>query len=339
MKYVPFLKVKQGELAAVKNLSENIIAEVKPYHLFLNDSNKDRAGEYLESLIKPLVATYKDRGNSFFTDFSIFTDYQSIHMYELLRHHGLDFTIVAENLNLPSDSAEYLKNTNLFGNGLALKLTASNDYKFDVLNKRIRAICEYFDIQSSDVDLIIDFGYVTPGNLGLFTSRFEKFQFTIKNFDHFRSVVILSGSFPKDMTGIAVDTIHELPLLEMEIFQALASLSSRELIYGDYGNIHPVLNPESAKFSGSCTIKYTTSRAYKIYRGTKPDMVAQGTRQYVEKCQLIVAADDYDGPAFSFGDKEIQMYAEEKKKGNGSSTTWITNTLNHHITKLASELS
>lgn len=338
MKYVPFLKVKKGELAALKNLTESVLSEIKPYHLFLNDSNPDRAGEYLESLIKPLVAVYKNRKNSFFVDFSIFTDYQSIHMYELLRNHGLDFTVVAENLNLPPDAAEYLRDAKLFGNGLALKLVASNDYNFDVLNKRISAICSYFNIQSDDLDLIIDFGYVTPGNLGLFTSRFEKIQSAIENFNNFRQVIILSGSFPKDMTGIAIDTIHELPLFELTIYQALFDLSSRELLYGDYGNIHPVLSTEAARFSGSCTIKYTTSRAYKIYRGTKPDMVAQGTRQYVEKCQLIVAADDYDGPAFSFGDKEIQMYAEGKRKGNGSSTTWITNTLNHHITKLVSEL-
>jgi len=338
MKYVPFLKLKQGELGAIKFLAPEICSDVKPYHLFLNDNNENRVGEYLDSLLNPLSKAYASKDMSFFADFTGFTDYQIIHVCELLRERDFDFTYVINNLNIDLETATYLKEANLYGNGLALKIDATAELNMAEMNSRIKKIMSFFTIAPNQIDMILDFGYIPMENLGLYINMFETLQKGLDSFLEFRNVIILAGSFPRDMNGIAVNTIHYLPMLELRLFNQLKKMSNRELVYGDFGNIHPVINTEPVTFQGSCSIKYTVSSQFLIFRGTIPGRVPEGTGQYVQKCKLLVASNEYCGEDFSYGDREIALYANDLKKGNGSSTTWITNTLNHHIAKIISDL-
>jgi hypothetical protein len=338
MKYVPFLKVKQGELSALKHVSGDVAAVIKPYHLFLNDVNTTRAGEYLDSIVGPLAKSYEGKNMEFYADLSIFTDYEHIHICEVMRNVGLEFTFVINGLNLESTTANYLRENKLFNNGTAIRLRPSDGLNFESINSKILRLEEFFGIDKGQIDLILDFGYISANNTGLYTASYEKLQDKISDFENFRNIIFLAGSFPKDMNGIAVDSIHDLPMFEYEVFKSLLPITKRILVYGDYGNIHPIINPDPTNFPASCTIKYTVKGAFRIFRGTVAGKVPQGTGQYVQKSKLIVASNIYDGPDFSYGDREIKLYAEEKKKGNGSATTWITNTINHHIAKMVSEL-
>jgi len=337
MHYVPFLKIKQGEFAALNNLTNEVFDRIKPYHLFVDDTNEVRKGSYFETFSKPMSKIYQEKKHSCFVDFSQFKSISAIDICEYFRAESFNFTIVIKNLLVDSQIAEYLKTKNPAENGIAILFDASQQYNFNELNLRLNKLKEFLGVDSSSIDLILQFGYITSSQFGYHVAAFEKFKNTIDGFEDFRNVIIGAGSFPKDLGNFKSGTVTQIPRYELQLFQVLQKTLVRSLVYGDFGNLHSVYDPEAGGFEGSASLKYTTDENFVIYRGSKPSEHAEGFGQYVTQCKSLISSTYFDGANFSFGDDQIYKCGNGLLSKTGNATTWITNTLNHHITKVSDQ--
>lgn len=209
---------------------------------------------------------------------------------------------------------------------------------YELVNQRIQELMALFDLAEKDVDIVIPFGFLSGGNFANEVRTLNEIEARLINFPNYRSRIISSGSFPVDVTALAIDTVTDLPRHELTLFRTLVNNTKTTLTYADFGNIHCIYDSTKRGFEGSASLKYTTNTAFKIFRGRKPSEHEAGFGQYINHCKALVALDEYDGRDFSYGDEMIDKYANEELSGNGNATSWITITLNHHLTKVAQQV-
>jgi len=155
----------------------------------------------------------------------------------------------------------------------------------------------------------------------------------IPDIDRWRTFIVASGAFPKDLTGFTIGQ-HSLPRFDWMGWRTQVStgpIPPRLPTFSDYTIQHADFAepPEHANFSAS--IRYTGGDYWVIMRG---ESVFQdngpGFAQWPANAQLLCARSEYCGPSFSFGDQYIyQMGAQVLSTGNAE--TWLRAGVNHHM--------
>lgn len=156
----------------------------------------------------------------------------------------------------------------------------------------------------------------------------------IPHIDCWRTFVVASGAFPRDLTGFTVGQ-HNLPRFDWMGWRDQVTrgpIPPRLPTFADYTIQHAQFTepPERANFSAS--IRYTSDNSWVIMRG---ESVFQdngpGFDQWPANAQMLCARNEYCGPTFSDGDRYIsEMAAQTLRTGNAE--TWLRAGINHHIT-------
>ena len=152
---------------------------------------------------------------------------------------------------------------------------------------------------------------------------------------------IISGIFPKDLTGIkpGQHLIQRLDWLTWEEQIRGATSLPRIPSFGDYTIQHPIYYepPKNANFSAS--IRYTTDNAWLIMRGEGiRSRKGTGYAQYPANAQLLCEREEFCGEDFSMGDKYIYNMGHQSAR-YGSARTWLTAGINHHLTFVVRQIS
>jgi hypothetical protein len=344
--YVPLLKGKEGEYAALEALTSEIKNQLLPL-IEIPAIPWDFAGECPAKSLDDHVLGIPDRLKRacgvmpFYLDLPWFGKDETLAngktALEVLLARGNELGLQAIPVVYRGSSAAYRAAAKAHslstGSGICIRLLVE-DFDDDVsINEEVDYLLADASSQGASADLILDLEDlgVNAGRASL-VARSIFSMIPLKDF--WRRITLAAASFPEDLSDVSAATVVTLPRLEWDLWKSLqkrpAALPRPDLIFGDYAMAHPIgktLDPRTMRMSAN--IRYTTENDWLVIKGR--NVRQYGFDQYFELCRLLVDRPEYSGRDFSWGDGYIASCAESTQ-GPGNATTWRKVGVNHHIT-------
>jgi len=187
-----------------------------------------------------------------------------------------------------------------------------------------------------NVDLVIDFGVNPEGPEGI-----QKILDMIPTAEgDWRSVTVLGGSLPKNLSKLRKNEIHLLQRTEWLGWRRYA-LAGGTAWFGDYTIQHPIFEDAEGKhFNFSASIRYTSEANTVIVRGEKVQGDdGLGYEQWPANAQILCGLEEhFRGAEFSVGDRFIKEMGEQQAK-TGGPKDWLFAGINHHLTLVVYQLT
>jgi hypothetical protein len=234
---------------------------------------------------------------------------------------------------------------------ICVRITIHDLLNIVELNKKLLDFITKRSIIESHVHLLIDLKYLGDNTNISYKTLFKAGQ-SIFNLNKWKTLIFASGSFPMDVSKYKVDDdVGSEPRLDWLLWSK--EIEEKDLvrrpIFGDYTIRNPIHNDGLQFLQSSATLKYTSEKDWKIFRGQKGK-----NEQYLAHANLLVTQTAYfSGRDFSFGDKYIDdqskylqtymnLVAKDKKKkgkGVGAAGNWIAAGISHHLALVLSQTS
>jgi hypothetical protein len=354
--YVPVLKGKEGEFAALEAL-DPLSADVKPQLLPLIEIPSvpyDYANERPAKSLDDHVAGIADRLRKCWPSRPVLLDLPWFDEERLADDRVALAAVLADCVAkgvhaVPvvarKSSVSYLSaagnHASESGFGACVRLLVE-DFEEDVdLSAEVdRTLNGLEASNASSIDLVLDLEDVGTEDARAVLIARSIFSM-IPRRDEWRHVVLVGASFPEDLSEVDAATTSKLPRREWSLWKTLQKrpglLPRRDMIFGDYAIAHPVpkeLDPRVMLMSAN--IRYTTPPSWLIVKGR--NVRQYGFDQYFELCKTLVDHPEYSGRDYSWGDRFISDCATELT-GPGNATTWRKVGTNHHLTLVAREIA
>lgn len=351
--YVPILKGKEGEYAALEALAPEVKDKLMPLievpaipYDFANECPAKSLDEHISGIPERLkracgtMPFYLDL--PWFGQDEILSNGKTALETVLARSIELGFHVVpvVYRGSSPAYLAAAKAHATSTGNGTCIRLLVE-DFEDDVdIDAEILRLLSEASGMNGVVDLIIDLEDIeaTAGTSALVARSIFSM---IPNKERWRRITLAAASFPEDLSDVSAATVVKLPRHEWALWRALqkrpAALPRRDLIFGDYTMAHPIgktLDPRTMRMSAN--IRYTTEDDWLVIKGR--NVRQYGFSQYFELCRLLIERPEYSGRDYSWGDGYISACAEGTQ-GPGNATTWRKVGVNHHITLVTKELA
>jgi hypothetical protein len=344
--YVPILKGKEGEYAALESLSPTIRGNLLPL-IEIPPIPWDFAAKCPAKSLDDHTSGIPDRlrracGNiPFYLDLPWFGQHEYLAdgttALEAILARGTEIGFHAIPVIYRASSAAYISAAKAHsistGSGICIRLLIE-DFEDDVaIDDEVDRLLNAASPADGEVDLILDLEDLgaSPGTASLVARSIFSM---VPQKDRWRKITVAAASFPEDLSDVSAATIVNLPRLEWDLWKSLQKrpglLPRRDLLFGDYAMAHPVskpLDPRTMRMSAN--IRYTTENDWLIIKGR--NVRQYGFDQYFELCRLLVNRPEYSGRDFSWGDSYIAACAASTQ-GPGNATTWRKVGVNHHIT-------
>ena len=336
-KYFPILLSKAGELTALRHLTQNVKDEVSPVMEVLYEN--------LASVETHCLHHWSFANNEILLDFSLFDPFDRNAIRILFNHlfaHGINAVPVIQQNSDPRYIG--LVQTLVANHNCKVCVRASNaSGGFANFNNVVATLQGQVGITRGNTMLLFDLGYVEQTNYNIFGTVAIAVILAMPNLNQWSEIIVAAGSFPENLTQLLpVGRLHRLQRFEWDIWQTIQANANlaNTVKYSDYGTKYPFYI--EVAFQGSCSIKYTTQNDFPIYRGELSQNHAQGNGQYIIFADRLLNSTDYSGPAFSWGDEQIQDIGTQNlanpNRRTGNAKTWVEISQNHHITFLHSIL-
>jgi hypothetical protein len=218
-----------------------------------------------------------------------------------------------------------------FGNGLCLRLSLE-DLDRPSLANDVDRLLSMLGHDTDEIHLVVDLRLVNSS-----TPKYTNISAKVPRLAHWRSLTLLGGSFPPDLSHLEANNRHEIPRLEWLKWKAEVSEPGDRVIrtasFGDYTIQHPLYREPVRNPRVSASIRYTASDRWVVFRGEWiGSKKGSGSAQYPAWAQLLVARTDlFRGAEFSYGDEYIMRKSKDASKP-GRVQDWLTVGINHHIT-------
>lgn len=229
-----------------------------------------------------------------------------------------------------------------YSSGICLRLIPHDLADVVELNKAIQGFLTWSGLSEADVDLLVDTKEIEGG--GAYASYVNASQ-EIYNLPKWRAFIFASGAFPEGLMKYKIDEENLIPRLDWKnwLRQISGKNGLRKPSFADYTIQHPIYKESSQFFHPTTSIRYTLNDEWLIMKGRK-----QKFELYLANAKLL--ADDrarFFGDRFSFGDKYIAEKAKHyaayikdpKIKGTGSTESWLTAGINHHLVLTAHQIA
>lgn len=335
-KYVPILKVKQGEVEALGNLDLKIRKNTIPMIQFIENTNTKRAGDYVDTIIRRLTKAWGRDDNEILFDVENLKSTQLVAIFaNRLTAVNRRFIPVFHN-NYQEDYLDLVKN-NYLNNGVCLRIK-KNFMSPETVTDFIDDLKEKTSLKDSDIILMMDFENITNSDVEDYKKLFLQIYSDIKP-RNLRNIIVSAGSIPNSLCDVPSEPISTIPRPEGELWNSISTKTKdKKLIYSDYGVIHPVYDENSHTLEKGCCIKYTQDKEFIIISDHSAVDLREAGEQYVNNSRILIEHPGYEGKNFSWGDGYIFDCANKEVKYNGS-PLWVKITLNHHFTKIMDLLS
>lgn len=349
--YVPILKGREGEYAALEVLNSSTkdsvipLIEVPPVpYDFVTEAPAKSIDEHVGGV--PIRIWHVWSGRPFYLDLSsLAKETEAIEETALISVLGSDQRVSSQAIPVmnreSSDSYVAVVRAHAKKHGAVCVRLTVTDFADDinleeVLNRLVSGILS----DGGKADLIVDLGdlgaasatapHVARSTLSL-----------VPQPKSWRRMILAGASFPEDLSEVSAATVVNLPRREWNLWKTLqarpAALPRRDLIFGDYAMAHPKgrsLDPRTMRMSAN--IRYTTLDDWLIIKGR--NVRQYGFNQYFELCRSLIERPEYMGRSYSWGDTYIGDCADATQ-GPGNATTWRKVGVNHHITLVTRELA
>lgn len=332
--YVPILKCKLGEQKALAQLESDVQEKIKPLLEipYSSATTKRPINEIFHSF-------WQDK--PFF--FYFMPEWYDENMEQYSHFMSKEGTIlINQTVGTPVidlSSTDYIEDWNeLTKNGIAIRL---RNNELGEITTILNPLFESGKIARNNTDLILDLQHISGDDLFKTASVLKAVFSELNHAPEFNSIIIASTSFPKPTPAMENSKIYQFERIENEIHklaQKLADEYSFHYIFSDYGiteieNIAFVLG-----MSPNFKIKYSSMKNYlyiKSYSLKRGGLDIQNVRKLAK---LLVDSIDFSGSDFSWGDNCIYQLAEGVSLSPGNLTTWVSYSMNHHLTLITKNL-
>jgi hypothetical protein len=208
----------------------------------------------------------------------------------------------------------------------------------DDLESLLRDTLDAVASRRAEVDLILDLADISGENPRRLSRYLVDAIRRLERFRSWRTITLVSSSFPRDLSAIPRDAIDAIPRKDWEVWNhVLSSSSGRKPSFGDYAIQHPEppeIDPRIMRMSAS--IRYTADTEWLIVKGR--NVKTYGYGQYHDLCRHIVADPRFYGEDFSWGDEYIAE-CSRGETGTGNATTWRRVGTSHHIKVVCEQIA
>ena len=205
------------------------------------------------------------------------------------------------------------------------------------LSREIDHLLAELGLEHENVDMLVDFGVVTDTMIDLKYACQR-----IPYLQRWRTFIVVSGAFPKDLTGMDVGR-HDLPRRDWQAWRnqvAPPSTLPRLPSFGDFVIAHPVYeepSPDGGRPNPSASLRYAAGDYWIVMRGEAIyNTEGPGLAQYPAQATLLTGYPEFCGEAFSYGDWYIKEKAKDLGKNGhgrpGNLRSWLQAGINHHLT-------
>lgn len=358
--YVPILKAKAGEFAALKKLKAAHSEKIAPFFeipilvrkekepKWLIDSTQPLT-DHLQRTAKKVVASCQS--NAFFFDITQWKadcyietgEHVLSYLYRELSKSGaiihpvvgfdrwdiLDYQIALKDLNIPD------------GNNYCIRIDSSSiiedSYDVDYFTETLETIIEELGLSSKEVMIMLDFDDVTNKSVESLNAHVKHVLNILSDYD-FSCIIISGGSFPAFINKAVKDenSSDYVTRREIHVWKSFVGDSKLPLIFSDYGIRNPKAEDDIIAPNANGKIRYTIEDKFFVVRGYAKNK-DEKYKQLHDLSEKVVKSPHYLGPEFSWGDECI--LACSKKEILGGNTEWISYDTNHHISYVVEEIT
>ncbi|MEE9658314.1 beta family protein [Enterobacter cloacae complex sp. CARB60] len=356
--YIPILKTKRAEFSALTQLASQVkekilpLLEIEPVPIDPDTEVPDKTYDEMLDGFGQKVAGACTAMPSIFLDGILIEEqfistqdtYPIINAVNQVRAAGIRVIPVTS----PTRTQNYRNAIDTLLQGeVCLRLTT-----VDLVNPQmISTYIQHLGLPPQQIDVVIDLrDMLTEESVNAGTIKIMALGLinNLQNVSDFRTVALASGSFPVDLSAIAVG-IYSQQRLEWTLWQDLHTSGQliRQMVYSDYGVQHPEYTRLATRFpSATASVRYTGDNDFWVFRGRVA--TRYGYEQYGAHSQAIIAHPEYPGANFCAGDQDIENYAQVYAAYQlnplpshkfGSPEVWRRIGQNHHITKVVYQLA
>jgi hypothetical protein len=366
--YVPVLKGKQGELAALTRTDAKLFkhftplleippippkyveGQEEPIQSKSIDAHVEYVGEKFSAALAQLPSVFVD-GLYIETEDELSSGASPISaIFEILRKQKIKFipTVGVDRIEDYVESVKAAAETDQ--RGCCIRLLESDLEGIVELAPQVQSLLKVLGLKPKDIDLLLDFGPRVPSKAAL------PYQIdALPSVKEWRSLTVVASSFPVDMSGVTQNSIAEP---EREEWLSWLYLRSRQKAilrmptYGDYTINHPVLSEIDPRIINmSPNIRYTGNSSYVLAKGQAiPRKKKKPTEQEEEARKKLLPSEQYPKlsariknhpswkeKSFSWGDKFIDDCS--RRDCVGSATDWRSVGTCHHIAVVVQQLA
>ncbi len=352
--YVPILKGKEGEYAALEELNSDVKSMIMPLievPAIPYDYASERPAKSLDEHVEGIPARLRKScwNTPLYLDLPWFGEDETLqdgrNAFEGIlsgcTQLGLTVVpVVSRESSLTSLAAAKAHVPNAIGSRCLRLLVEDFEENVDLESEVDRVLVGLGQSSASSTDLIIDLEDLGT-DVGRAVLIARSILSMIPRKGEWRRVVLAAASFPEDLSNVSAASVQKLPRHEWDLWKTLQRrpglLPRTDLIFGDYAMSHPiskVLDPRTMRMSAN--IRYTVADEWLVIKGR--NVRQYGFDQYFDLCSALVDRPEYTGRYFSWGDRYISDCAD-RHQGPGNATTWRKVGVNHHLTLLSRALS
>ncbi len=354
VKYVPILKGKEGEYAALAEipaeLRESMVPLIEvpaiPY-----DFSNDRPSKSLDAHLAAVPLKLRDAWQAPHAGIMLALDLvgeeertdNGLNAYEyllpeLIKASVSVIPVVRTGMGAAARAA-VAKHNQSTKTGVAVRLFLGDFDEDGDIDSVLEALLKDLHVSPVDVDIIIDLDTLS-GEVSRDLMLARSAVNYVPRIQEWRRLVVAAASFPDDLSEVDASTSTRLLRHEWTLWGALRRkperLSRSDLVFADYGISSPrtkELDPRTMRMSAS--IRYTTTSGWLVVKGR--NVRQHGFEQYYTLAAELVRQPEFCGDRFSWGDSYIAQSAS-RSVGTGNATTWRKVGTNHHLVLVATAL-
>lgn len=352
-RYVPILKGKEGEFSALRDVSARTrslttpLVEVPPTPWdYFNDTEPRTLDEHLDRVATRLAACWGPTAE-LFVDLELVGDgpmADGRHPLQAFLDTARRVGLLATPVTSLGRSADYQRAVQeavrTDGRGVCLRFEADDFEALADMRDAISDLLAELGIKPSDVDALLDFSTILPGQGPQIALAARSIILTMPSVVDWRTLTFAASSFPENLTAVGPESTASIPRAEWNAWTSLVRHGRalpRIPQFADYGVSHPVLfDLDPRVMQMSANIRYTTPTDWVIVKGRA--VKRQGFEQYHDLSQRICALPEFRGGSYSWGDAYIERCAN-RNDGPGNATTWRRVGTTHHLTLVAEQVA
>ncbi|MHA7811873.1 MAG: beta family protein [Phycisphaerales bacterium] len=340
--YVPVLKAKQGELAAMsfvkhKSAVTPLLEVVPPGSMTLENRLK-----------KTAKAIERNWGTDhpFFIDFIFLDEDDDESEGEHTLSKALALLSETECKPIPVTGSgrspayqaalkEYLKESE--SKDICIRLTPYDFEDEEQLQLTLDRLMGLLEVDTSSIHIIIDMGSVEGVGTSTLLQVHRANCGMMPRLLEWKTFTIAAGSFPASIAPLTRNQWNHISRSDWLAWQSLLTTTklARKPSYGDYSISHPSLPPDGIT-KILAQLRYSTPSDFMVWKGK--DAFDYGFEQFFDICDNLRNLPEYRGAGFSEGDRVIDEKAT-KRDSPGNAGTWRQIGTSHHIEVVVDQIS
>jgi len=349
--YVPIIKWKMGEYQALLHLDAKIKKNIRPL-IEIPPIGWDFEKQRLVKTIDEHLSGFGNKlqkkwgRDTAFLDLVLLDKNERMtngtHPVEYLFDDVRDHTKTAIPVTSPDRDAAHQQAVkdviDADANGLCIRLSLKDLIKGDA-DLRLNSMAEYFGVDIPEIDIVLDLAVPNFHPLESFAKALKGVTSKISNLTKCRSFTIAATAFPKSMGELSLgkNIVSRDEWLLFNAYRALLSERERKPQFGDYTIAHPdILNMDMRLIKPAASLRYTIDDNWLVLKGK--NVRNYKFKQYIDICRSVVNSGHFNGFKYSLGDEYI-FDCGAGNKSTGTLTTWRWVGVNHHMTKVVSDLA